>query len=97
MAFSGGLGVDLDLDAIPVDGPVTATARAFAEDPSRYLLEVRPGDLDRLTSLFDDLPFAVIGGFRTDADTVVVTANGVESPAEPLGRFHDAWQEGCRR
>ena len=97
MAFSGGLGVDLDLDAVPVDGPVTATARAFAEDPSRYLLEVRPGDLDRLKLLFDDLPFAVIGGFRTDADTVVVTANGVESPAEPLGRFHDAWQEGCRR
>ena len=35
MAFSGGLGVDLDLDAVPVEGPVTATARAFAEDPSR--------------------------------------------------------------
>ena len=97
MAFSGGLGLDLDLDAIPVEGTVSAPARAFAEDPSRYLLEIRPDDLERLAILFGDLPHAVIGEFRADAETVVVTTDGRSTAPEPLDRFRRAWREGCRR
>lgn len=97
MAFSGGLGVDLDLAAMPVEGTASDLAKAFAEDPSRYLLEIRPADLERLTAVFEDLPHAVVGRFRTDAQTVSLSTSGGELVSESLERFRTAWNEGCRR
>lgn len=65
MAFSGRMGLALDLDAVPVagDGEVPLLARAFAEDASRYLLEVAEGDLATLSQSLAGVPHAVVGRF----------------------------------
>jgi phosphoribosylformylglycinamidine (FGAM) synthase-like enzyme len=102
MAFSGGLGVEVDLDAVPTEsgravGPV---ARAFAEDPSRYLLEVAEGDLEAIADVFGDLPHAVIGSFTApgpDGGEVVVTGVGDGAAVDRADRFLAAWNEGADR
>lgn len=95
MAFAGGLGVDLDLDAVPCDGVASVTARAFAEDPSRYLLEVAESDLETLASHLGDLPHAVIGTFS--GSDVTVGGAGMAPASAPATRFLEAWNEGCDR
>ncbi|NJL32402.1 MAG: phosphoribosylformylglycinamidine synthase, partial [Phycisphaerales bacterium] len=42
MAFAGNLGLDIDLDGLPIERELDDTTACFAESPSRYLLEVRP-------------------------------------------------------
>jgi phosphoribosylformylglycinamidine synthase len=63
MAFSGALGVDVDLSAVPGDASLDATARAFAETPGRYVLEVAPDQADRVMDQLstDGVPCARLG------------------------------------
>lgn len=63
MCIGGGLGLTLDTIALPTDGELPLTTELFAETPSRYLLEVERGDLDRLSAALGDVPHAVIGSF----------------------------------
>ena len=88
MAFGGGLGLKLDLHAMPCASPLPMQVRAFCEDPSRYLLEV---PLDRLTALQQALgpvPHAVIG--RLD-DGGMLTVAGETVPVDAL---REAWNRG---
>ncbi|MEE2973159.1 MAG: AIR synthase-related protein, partial [Planctomycetota bacterium] len=96
MAFAGGLGLELDLQAFPAEGTPSTVARAFGEDPSRYLLEIDEVDLPRLTELLEGLPHAVVGGFRDDG-AIHVSAGELGQGATPAARFLQAWNEGCER
>ena len=95
MAFSGGLGLDLDLDAIPTEGGISMAARAFSENPSRYLLEVAESDLPKLSRHLGDVPHAVIGTFG--GPDVQVRGVEIDPGSAPITRFLDAWNQGCDR
>jgi phosphoribosylformylglycinamidine synthase len=91
MAFSGGLGLALDLDALPVDGDVPMLARCFAEDASRYLLEVEEKDLKKLSKILGalgDVPHAVIGSFNASGE---LSLAGGSTKVAALG---NAWSGG---
>jgi phosphoribosylformylglycinamidine synthase len=101
MAFAGGLGLEFDLDAVPVDGAaVSAVARAFAEDHSRYLLEVAESDLPTLERLLEGIPHGVVGSFIAagpEGGAVSVAATELGSGREAAARFEEAWKRGCDR
>ncbi len=69
MAMAGRLGLDLDIDRVPVNDGMTGlppSARLFAESLGRFLLEVRPADLPALeAALARHVAYATIG--RVDA------------------------------
>jgi phosphoribosylformylglycinamidine synthase len=92
MAFSGGLGLALDLAALPVGGPaesdVPLLARAFAEDASRYLLEVEEKDLAALAKALGDVPHAVVGSFDASGE---LSLGGASAKVAALGK---AWAGG---
>ncbi|GJM22545.1 MAG: phosphoribosylformylglycinamidine synthase subunit PurL [Planctomycetota bacterium] len=67
MAFAGGLGMELTLDDLPVDGTPDLDRLLFAEAPTRFLLEVERGQLDALLKQLKGLPHAVIGVVSNDA------------------------------
>jgi phosphoribosylformylglycinamidine synthase len=73
MAFAGGIGLNLDLSAVPSVKGVDDIAAAFAETPSRYLLEITPETLDEVIRLLRDkqIPFGEIGRFN-DSDRLTV-------------------------
>ncbi|MCP4012134.1 MAG: phosphoribosylformylglycinamidine synthase [Phycisphaeraceae bacterium] len=101
MAFAGGLGLEFDLDAVPVEGgAVSSVARAFAEDHSRYLLEVAESDLPALERLFAGIPHGVVGTFvetGSDGGGISVSAADLGSASDAASRFEDAWKRGCDR
>jgi len=88
MAFSGGLGLTVDPAGMPTEGDVPLVARLFAEDASRYLLEVEEKNLPALAKALGDVPHAVVGTF--DATGELRVAGGTAKTAD-LGR---AWSGG---
>jgi phosphoribosylformylglycinamidine synthase len=88
MAFGGELGLRLDLHSVPCAGTIPAHARAFAEDPSRYLLEVTDANLTRVQRILGSLPHAVIGRFD---DSGMLSVAGESMPIREL---REAWNRG---
>ncbi len=96
-AFAGGLGLDLDLGAMPVDEnePALSTeARLFSESQSRLLAEVAPEN----QAAFEDAlarhgaPFARVGTV-TDARRLTVRDHaGATVVNEPVDALKAAWR-----
>jgi phosphoribosylformylglycinamidine synthase len=92
MAFSGALGVSLDLSALPCDGDSGLLARCFAEDASRYLLEVEERDLPALSKQLGSVPHAVIGTFDASGELALAGPGGAQRvKVRALG---EAWSGG---
>ncbi|MCH2160260.1 MAG: phosphoribosylformylglycinamidine synthase subunit PurS [Phycisphaerales bacterium] len=92
MGFAGGLGVTLDLAAMTCAGAPSLEARAFAEDPARYLLEVDPAQLDSVRERLAGVPHAVIGSVDEGEDLVVKDGDR-ELERMSLASLRHAWQE----
>ncbi|MCK4873984.1 MAG: phosphoribosylformylglycinamidine synthase subunit PurS, partial [Phycisphaerales bacterium] len=86
MAFAGNtqgqpIGLELDLDGLP--GPADRlVARAFAESTSRYLLQIRLGDIEHIKAALADLPHAVIGTFSATGRLTLPAADVDEDLAD---------------
>ena len=93
MAFAGRLGLDLDLSNLPDQGEPTLQAKAFAETPSRYLLEVAPASLDPVIRALKeaDQPFAQIGTFADHQNLTLRTASAGQQLDVPLDTLREAW------
>ena len=62
MAFSGGSGVECDLDAVSFEGKSRRhDSILFSESNTRFLVEIRKESVDRFVKLFNGLPIARIG------------------------------------
>ena len=94
MVFAGGLGLELDLQAVPAKGRLPSGVLLFSESPTRLLLEVAPGDLERVKqALGPDVPWASIGRV-VEAPVLRVRAPGGDVVLErPLARLERAWRE----
>ena len=100
MAFAGELGLELDLDRVPVtDLPAgfdpDATA-LFSESCTRLLVEVRPGEAAGFEACLAGLPHARIG--RVEAEARLTIRRGpkalVELDCEALRRAHQGGFQG---
>jgi phosphoribosylformylglycinamidine synthase len=87
MAMAGEIGLGLDLMALPAIGELTQTAECFAETPSRYLLEVRRGDLDAIDEALGAVPYAIIGEFD-DSSTLTLAGTDLELD---IAELKNAW------
>jgi phosphoribosylformylglycinamidine synthase len=93
MAFAGGLGVDLDIAAVPTAGGTGASpvAKLFAESAGRFLVEVAPGHYDAFLRIVEDCPFAELGRV-TDSGRIVIRSEGKPLIDLPLADAKAAWQ-----
>ncbi len=89
MAGKGGVGIDLDLDAVPQrETEMTAYEMMLSESQERMLMVLRPDRQDVARAVFEkwELDFAVIGTL-TDTGRIVVRHRGVieaDIPLDPL-------------
>jgi phosphoribosylformylglycinamidine synthase II len=87
MAGKGGLGIELDLDRVPVREPgMTAYELMLSESQERMLLILAPGHEDEARHVFDkwELDFAVIGRL-TDTGRLVLRKQGAVAAEIPIG------------
>ncbi len=94
MAFAGDIGARLDLTAVPCAGAdgLDAPTLLFSESNSRYLIEVRSGDVAALREVFAGLPFAVVGETVAEPNFTVVGDSGEEIVRETLAQLKSDWQ-----
>ena len=95
MAFAGGVGLGVNLDRVPYEGPEEHrldSVLLFAESNSRFLVEVKPEHDGDFEELFADVPAQRIG-HTTDSGLLEVTGWEDETIlSETLGNLKSAWQ-----
>jgi phosphoribosylformylglycinamidine synthase len=96
MAFSGGLGVEIDLAFVPQTGGLPLATLLFSESNSRLLCEVTPAHAARFEELLRGIPHANVGCVTGDAN--VVFRQGDEPPVieVPCDELKDAWKFAIR-
>jgi phosphoribosylformylglycinamidine synthase II len=87
MAFAGGVGLHLDLTLLPTLPETDLLAECFSEHPSRYLLQVRRRDLNRIDETLRGLPYAIIGEFN-DSQRLTLANGTIDIEISQLQR---AW------
>jgi phosphoribosylformylglycinamidine synthase II len=98
MAFTGGLGVELELASVPALEGMRADTLLFSESNGRLLVEVREGDEEGFEESIADSTFARIGTV-TGGDGFRVMRGGRTLIGLPLERLMGAWKtplEGSR-
>ncbi len=87
MAGKGGLGIELDLDQVPLrESGMTAYEIMLSESQERMLMVLRPGSEIEARRIFQkwELDFAVIGHV-TDTGRLVLRINGATAADIPVG------------
>jgi len=95
MAFAGGMGLAIDLSAVPLDGSAALRrddVLLFSESNSRFLVEVRPDNAAAFEAECNGTAVARIG--KTDASSCFVATglDGREVVRAELSRLKSAWQ-----
>jgi len=102
MAGKGGLGIELDLDHVPLrEAGMSAYEIMLSESQERMLMILRPGSEAEARHIFQkwELDFAVIGRV-TETGRLVLRMNGeiaAEIPIEPLVTAAPVYQRPWRR
>ena len=87
MAFAGGVGADI----AKLDG--TDEVRLFSESPSRFLVEVRPQQVEQFRRLFGPVPCCDVGQTVKEPRLRIAGASGEWIVWLPLQQLKDAWQK----
>ena len=105
MASKGGLGVELDLDMVPVrETAMTAYEIMLSESQERMLMVIEPGQEHIAKAVFDkwELDFAIIGTL-TDTGRMVLKKDGAivaDLPIDPLAEaapeYDRPWTPGVK-
>ncbi|MCA9249260.1 MAG: phosphoribosylformylglycinamidine synthase subunit PurL, partial [Planctomycetales bacterium] len=93
MAFAGGLGAQISLDALPAAADAAETVvRLFAESNTRFLCEVAPECVALFeAALGNAAPFAALGVVTDDGQLTIEHA-GKAVVAASINTLKDAWQ-----
>jgi len=86
MAFTGGLGALVDLEAVPVDGELRVDYLLFSESNGRLLVEVRPDQAGEFEAAMGDSVHAQIGSV-TGSDAVSFVKDGEAVIQLPLAEL----------
>ena len=91
MASKGGLGIEMDLDAVPMrEEGMTAYEIMLSESQERMLMVLKPGREDVARAVFEkwELDFAIVGHL-TDTGRMVLKRHGAvvaDLPIDPLAK-----------
>ena len=91
MAFSGGLGLRLDVRAVPREGVDRDDEVLFSESNSRFLVEVAPEDREEFERELSGVPFALVGEVTEGEEFVVVGLEGKEVLRTSIWSLKEAW------
>ncbi len=96
MAFAGGLGVDVDLEALPIAPGRSCTSgeqcMLFSETPGRFLVEVEPEKYDLFMRIAKDTPVGELGRFN-DSERIIARGFGNKRLLDlSITEAKSAWQ-----
>jgi phosphoribosylformylglycinamidine synthase subunit PurSL len=96
MAFAGGLGMKLRLQAAHLDALDRTDAVLFSETPSRFLVEIAPGAEDQFRETMGNVGTSRLGTVATGGRLVIQDPNGRTVVDEAIADLKEAWQKPLR-
>lgn len=91
-AFSGGLGVEIELSKVPAICTFRDDFLLFSESASRFVVTVRERDLDSLRETFRGIPYGVAGRVRKDGRFIVKGLDGKVILDLHIRELKEAWK-----
>lgn len=92
MAFAGGIGAQVSLKEVPVEGALRNDVILFSESNGRFIAEIAPEKAKAFERLFKGLPVGNIGG-TTGKDSLKISGLGGKTIVNAgLKELKDAWQ-----
>jgi phosphoribosylformylglycinamidine synthase len=96
MAFAGGIGAAIDLDAVPHSADARSPATLlFSESNTRFVVEVSEEHTAALEAALKDIPHARIGHTTPEA-RLTIDHNGSTVIESNLTALKEAWQSPLR-
>lgn len=90
-ALGGRLGMEIDLDKVPLAVPCGAAQILYSESNTRFVMTVSPGKAARAEKLLRGIPFARVG--RVTAEPLLrFSGSGCENTEIPLEKLLDAYK-----
>ena len=96
-AFAGGLGVTVNLSALPRTGVYRDDFLLFSESQSRFVLSISKASREAFERLFRGLPYAIIGEVREDERFLVRGLQGNLVIDGDIARLKEAWRSPFTR
>lgn len=94
MSFAGGLGLTLELAAVPTVEPMDREDRIlFSESATRFLVEVAPEKAQAFEQALAGFPAARIGQFRSEPQFEVMGLKGQPVIHVGIDVLEQAWRE----
>ncbi|MFC1692344.1 phosphoribosylformylglycinamidine synthase subunit PurL [Candidatus Latescibacterota bacterium] len=91
MAFAGEVGASIDLTHVPVENSLRDDHILFSESNSRFILEVAQENIDELSDILSDIPFAVVGLTSDTRRLIIESSQGIVVD-EDIFDLKYAWQ-----
>jgi phosphoribosylformylglycinamidine synthase len=92
VAMGGGLGLDIDLSALPSEGADRDDIRLFSESAGRFIVSVDPANQSAFEAIMADLPVATIGRVADAGDSLTIRgATGDALIDLPVSDLKEAW------
>ncbi len=96
VAFSGSLGMEVDLREAPQEGVERDDYLLFSESQSRFVVTVRPEHRGAFEELMEGVPFSRIGVVREERAFRVTGLGGKRIIEADIFRLKEAWQRPLR-
>ena len=91
MAFGAELGIEADLDLLPVEGEVDQWGLLFSESTGRFLVTVSPQKADAFEKAMEGEPLARLGPI-TDSGRLVITEGSNQIIDTDVMKLKEAWK-----
>jgi phosphoribosylformylglycinamidine synthase subunit PurSL len=91
-AFSGGLGIEVDLSSLPRRGIYRDDFLLYSESQSRFIITVREKEMTLFENAFKGVPFGIAGKVRNDERFIVRGINGDTIMDTEISILKEAWQ-----
>ncbi|RKY20094.1 MAG: phosphoribosylformylglycinamidine synthase subunit PurL [Planctomycetota bacterium] len=94
-AVAGGLGMEVELSAVPFEGEADPAALLFSESNTRFLAEVERERLGELREALGEVPHAVLGSV-IEEPVLRVNYDGAPLLEEDIGSLKESWRSAFR-
>ena len=92
-AMGGGLGMDVDLDGVPMAPGLSTTRILYSETCGRFILTVSPRNRDRFEEMFHSMDLGRIGLVTDSRQFIIRRGEGTTVIERNIQDLKNAWQK----
>jgi phosphoribosylformylglycinamidine synthase len=93
VAMAGGLGMDIDLSAVPGNEAKQDHVILYSETPGRFIVTIDPEHREAFEASFKTSPHACVGMVSRETDLVVKGLEGSPIIRVPVSELKAAWKK----